>query len=124
MHQARKLIEALHALDAGEIQILVGGIIPAKDVDLLKQQGIRGVFGPGTTIDQIESFIKAFQKIHQFKGEVTFGAWLKRIVINKSIDFLKSKKERFEELNENSIYIVEDDDWSVEDGISIDENMV
>ena len=64
-----------------------------------------------------ESFIKAFQKIDQFKGEVTFGAWLKRIVINKSIDFLKSKKERFQELNENSIHIVEDDDWSVEDGI-------
>ena len=40
-----------------------------------------------------ESFIKAFQKLHQFKGDVTFGAWLKRIVINKSIDFLKSKKE-------------------------------
>ena len=38
-----------------------------------------------------ESFIKAFQKIHQFKGDVTFGAWLKRIVVNKSIDFLKSK---------------------------------
>jgi RNA polymerase sigma-70 factor (ECF subfamily) len=38
-----------------------------------------------------ESFIKAFQKIHQFKGDVTFGAWLKRIVINKSIDFLKTK---------------------------------
>lgn len=29
-----------------------------------------------------ESFIKAFSKLHQFKGDVTFGAWLKRIVIN------------------------------------------
>jgi len=38
-----------------------------------------------------EAFIKAFQKLHQFKGEVTFGAWLKRIVINKSIDFFKSQ---------------------------------
>ncbi|MBT8294545.1 MAG: RNA polymerase sigma factor [Eudoraea sp.] len=68
-----------------------------------------------------EAFIKAFQRIDQFKGEVTFGAWLKRIVINKSIDFLKTKKERFQELNENSIHIVEDNDWSVEDGISIEE---
>ena len=32
-----------------------------------------------------EAFIKAFIKLHQYKGEVTFGAWLKRIVINKSI---------------------------------------
>jgi len=41
-----------------------------------------------------ESFMKAFQRIGQFKGEVTFGAWLKRIVVNGCIDFLKSKKQR------------------------------
>ena len=39
-----------------------------------------------------EAFIKTFQKLHQYNGEVTFGAWLKRIVINKCIDKLKSKK--------------------------------
>lgn len=68
-----------------------------------------------------ESFIKAFQKIHQFKGDVSFGAWLKRIVINKSIDFLKSKKERLVPLDENYMQVVEDDDWTVEDGITLDE---
>jgi len=67
-----------------------------------------------------ESFIKAFQKIHQFKGEVSFGAWLKRIVINKSIDFLKSKKERSVALDENFLHVVEDDDWTVADGISLE----
>ena len=30
-----------------------------------------------------EAFIKAFQKIDQFQGEVSFGAWLKRIVVNR-----------------------------------------
>ena len=39
-----------------------------------------------------EAFIKAFAKLQQFTGEVTFGAWLKRIVINKCIDKLKAKK--------------------------------
>ena len=39
-----------------------------------------------------EAFIKAFKKLHQFNGEVSFGAWLKRIVINKCIDKLKAKK--------------------------------
>ncbi|WP_425236373.1 RNA polymerase sigma factor [Ulvibacterium sp.] len=68
-----------------------------------------------------ESFIKAFQKIHQFKGDVSFGAWLKRIVINKSIDFLKAKKERLVPLDENYMQVVEDDDWTVEDGITLDE---
>lgn len=39
-----------------------------------------------------ESFIEAFEKIRFFKGEGTFGSWLKRIVINKSINHLRSKK--------------------------------
>ncbi|WP_203295856.1 RNA polymerase sigma factor [Luteirhabdus pelagi] len=32
-----------------------------------------------------EGFITAFSKLDTFKGTATFGAWLKRIVINKSI---------------------------------------
>ena len=43
-----------------------------------------------------ESFLNAFTKIDSFKGEVAFGAWLKRIVINKSITQLK-KNRKFEE---------------------------
>ena len=68
-----------------------------------------------------EAFIKAFQKIHQFKGEVTFGAWLKRIVINKSIDFLKAKKQRMVALDENYLQVSEDDDWTVENDITLDQ---
>jgi RNA polymerase sigma-70 factor (ECF subfamily) len=68
-----------------------------------------------------EAFIKAFQKIDQFSGEVTFGAWLKRIVINKCIDFIKSKKLQYVELNENTLRISDEEDWSVEDGISTDD---
>lgn len=67
-----------------------------------------------------ESFIKAFQKIDQFKGEVTFGSWLKRIVINKSIDFLKSKKQQVT-LDEGYMHVEEDEDWSVEEGIGIEQ---
>lgn len=68
-----------------------------------------------------ESFIKAFQKIDQFKGDVTFGAWLKRIVINKSIDFLKSKRQRMVELDESFMIVTEDDDWTIESGINLEE---
>ncbi|SNZ00302.1 RNA polymerase sigma factor [Flagellimonas pacifica] len=67
-----------------------------------------------------ESFIKAFERIDQFKGEVTFGAWLKRIVVNGSIDFLKSKHQRTVELNESYLHITEDDDWTIEDGIALE----
>ncbi len=68
-----------------------------------------------------DSFIEAFQRIGQFKGDVTFGAWLKRIVVNGSIDFLKSKHQRTVELNESYLQVAEEDDWSVEEGISIDQ---
>ncbi len=68
-----------------------------------------------------EAFIKAFQKIHQFSGEVTFGAWLKRIVINTCIDYLKSKKMQFVELQDYQMQVVEDENWSVSEGISLDE---
>lgn len=68
-----------------------------------------------------EAFIKAFQKIDQFSGEVSFGAWLKRIVINKCLDFLKARKLENEPLREDSIRIADEDDWSVEDGIGMEE---
>ncbi|MDY8138302.1 RNA polymerase sigma factor [Aquimarina sp. 2201CG5-10] len=39
-----------------------------------------------------ESFIEAFKNLKNFRYESTFGSWLKRIVINKSINHLKLKK--------------------------------
>ena len=40
-----------------------------------------------------ESFLSAFQKIGEYKGESTFGAWLKRIVVNRALDHMRKKKE-------------------------------
>ncbi|MFD2517978.1 RNA polymerase sigma factor [Salinimicrobium flavum] len=69
-----------------------------------------------------ESFIKAFEKLHQFTGEVTFGAWLKRIVINKCLDKLKAKKMELVAINEQILESVEEEDnWSVDDGVGIGE---
>ena len=45
-----------------------------------------------------EGFLKAFNKINDFKEEVAFGAWLKRIIVNGSIDFYKK----------NNLFKVED----------------
>ncbi|TBN04886.1 RNA polymerase sigma factor [Hyunsoonleella flava] len=71
-----------------------------------------------------EAFIKAFSKLHQYKAEVTFGAWLKRIVVNKSIDFLKSKKQQLVELDEVHLKVVDtghNDKWLVEDTITVND---
>ncbi len=47
-----------------------------------------------------DAFLSAFKKIGEFKGEVSFGAWLKKIVINRSLDLLRKKKILFEDLEE------------------------
>lgn len=47
-----------------------------------------------------EAFLSAFTKIDTYEGKVSFGAWLKKIVINRSLDQLKKRKVKFEELNE------------------------
>lgn len=39
-----------------------------------------------------ESFVEAFKRIREFRGEATFGSWLKRIVVNRSINALRKKK--------------------------------
>jgi RNA polymerase sigma factor (sigma-70 family) len=39
-----------------------------------------------------ESFLAAFTKIASYNGESTFGAWLKSIVVNKSINALQKQK--------------------------------
>lgn len=46
-----------------------------------------------------DSFINAFSSIESFRYDSTFGAWVKRIVINKCINFLKSKRIKFSDLN-------------------------
>lgn len=39
-----------------------------------------------------ESFLAVFRHMDTYKGEVSFGAWIKRIVINRCLDHLKKKK--------------------------------
>ncbi|MEM9143809.1 MAG: RNA polymerase sigma factor [Bacteroidota bacterium] len=57
-----------------------------------------------------ESFLNAFTKLHTFKGEVAFGAWLRRIVINNSIYHYKKQRKKNEVALENVMYKVEDND--------------
>lgn len=71
-----------------------------------------------------EAFIKAFSKLDQYRAEVSFGAWLKRIVVNRCIDILKSKRQRLIELEEHHLNVVDGDfegEWLVEDEITLDE---
>jgi RNA polymerase sigma factor (sigma-70 family) len=64
-----------------------------------------------------EAFLSAFSNLNSFKGEVSFGAWLKKIVINKCIDYLKKKKVEFESidnLSEIQIPSTEDESYIID----------
>tara|TARA_R110000796_G_scaffold35017_3_gene90219 strand:- start:204252 stop:204809 length:558 start_codon:yes stop_codon:yes gene_type:complete len=62
-----------------------------------------------------ESFLSAFTKLETFKGEVTFGSWLKRIVINNSIYQYRKQQKKNEIALDEVIYKVEDNDGIASD---------
>ncbi len=49
-----------------------------------------------------ESFLSAFEKIDTYSGTVSFGAWLKKIVINRSLDALSRRKAIFEDIDSHT----------------------
>ena len=51
-----------------------------------------------------EAFISGFRNLESYRGDAAFGAWIKRIVVNKAINI--AKKRRFES-------IPDDDRWDV-----------
>lgn len=55
-----------------------------------------------------ESFLNAFTKLDSFRGEVAFGAWLKRIVVNNSIYHYRKQQKNDEVPLDDVMYRVED----------------
>jgi len=59
-----------------------------------------------------EAFIKAYYRISQYDFQASFGAWLKRIVVNQALDFLrKESKWEIGEFGENICTEETDSDW-------------
>ncbi|RME14789.1 MAG: RNA polymerase sigma factor, partial [Bacteroidetes bacterium] len=59
-----------------------------------------------------ESFMKIFDKIHLYKSEINFEAWISRITINTIIDFIRKNKhykQNFITTDEFRIYGEPDD---------------
>lgn len=65
-----------------------------------------------------ESFLKAFLKLDSFEATISFGAWLKRIVINQCIDVLKQKKLATISMEHIPLEIVDDEDWNFDTTIT------
>lgn len=59
MHYTADLIEKMRAAGIDNVPVMLGGLIHREDEPALKEMGVRAIFGPGTTIDQIMHFIGA-----------------------------------------------------------------
>jgi methylmalonyl-CoA mutase C-terminal domain/subunit len=53
-----KVVNKLKESSLDDVLIVVGGIIPEEDVEPLRQAGVKGVFGPGTSTEDIVAFIR------------------------------------------------------------------
>ena len=53
-----KIVELLEAQGVDDVLLTVGGTIPKRDIEDLKQLGVAGVFTPGTPTDDIVEFIR------------------------------------------------------------------
>ncbi|MBM1107011.1 RNA polymerase sigma factor [Aurantibacter crassamenti] len=75
-------------------------------VDAMYNIGLRMLGNKEDAEDIVqESFVSAFKNLSSFNYESTFGAWLKRIVINKSINYLKAKRIAVVPMEEHEFHL-------------------
>lgn len=65
-----------------------------------------------------EAFLSAFSKLDMWSQEVTFGSWLKKIVVNKSLDYIKKRKMQFAAIDDKDI-IEEDNVAEFDESITL-----
>ncbi|MFN8346397.1 MAG: RNA polymerase sigma factor [Spirosomataceae bacterium] len=68
-----------------------------------------------------EAFLDAFCNLHSFRGQSTFGAWLKQVVINKAINHLRQRKMQFVDIDG---YGYGDEEHDIADTESFDEESI
>tara|TARA_R110001583_G_scaffold412_2_gene3799 strand:- start:43136 stop:43684 length:549 start_codon:yes stop_codon:yes gene_type:complete len=65
-----------------------------------------------------DAFIKVFKNLESYKGEVTIGAWIKKIVINQCIDYLKKKRIELVSIEDQKLVIADESNWAFEKAIN------
>ena len=66
-----------------------------------------------------EAFTDAFRSLEDFHYKSTFGAWLKRIVINKSINYLRKRKMDMIDIDKTNIGHLPEEDMTDEQEIQM-----
>ena len=67
-----KLLSALREAGMSDVQVIVGGIVPAKDETMLLASGVAQVFHPGTSLDDVVVSVRALsEKRRSMQGAST-----------------------------------------------------
>lgn len=61
-----------------------------------------------------EAFTEAFINLYKLKEEITFSAWIKRIVVNHCINALRKKRLQFQGLEAKHDAVLSEDEWDDE----------
>ncbi|MEK7871354.1 MAG: methylmalonyl-CoA mutase, partial [Nitrospirota bacterium] len=56
-----KILDLLSAKGVTDIVLFGGGIIPSEDVEFLKEKGVRELFTPGASLEEIVDFVKGIR---------------------------------------------------------------
>jgi methylmalonyl-CoA mutase C-terminal domain/subunit len=59
MHICPRLMQLLHEKGMDDVLVVVGGIIPDVDIPRVREIGVKGIFLPGTPMQEITDFITA-----------------------------------------------------------------
>jgi methylmalonyl-CoA mutase, C-terminal domain len=54
-----RVTELLKQNKMDDVLMVVGGTIPHQDIEFLRKAGVSGIFGPGTSMEEIVTFIKS-----------------------------------------------------------------
>lgn len=68
-----------------------------------------------------ESFITAFERLQELENTASFPSWLKRIVVNRSVDHIRKKRLKFDDLDDSVADIQETGD---EADLNIDPELI
>jgi RNA polymerase sigma factor (sigma-70 family) len=66
-----------------------------------------------------ESFTEAFKNLHAFEYRTSFGGWLKQICVHRSINQLKKRKFKWEDIEAINVYNIADETFVDENEIAL-----
>jgi methylmalonyl-CoA mutase, C-terminal domain len=65
-----RVMELLRQNDVDDILVAAGGILPDEDVPTIRELGIKGCFGPGTSMEEIVQFVRSNVQVDRLTTQV------------------------------------------------------